>query len=40
MYYGNPSATDGQDTTGTWNTNYVGVWHLHNGFEGPLDQQL
>ncbi len=28
MYYGNPSATSQANGTGTWNTNYKGVWHL------------
>jgi uncharacterized protein DUF2341/concanavalin A-like lectin/glucanase superfamily protein len=28
MYYGNPSAADGQDPTHVWDADYVGVWHL------------
>lgn len=28
MYYDNPTATDGQNTTGVWDASYVGVWHL------------
>jgi len=28
MYYGNPSATDAQNPTGTWDGSYEGVWHL------------
>ncbi|MBL9136449.1 MAG: DUF2341 domain-containing protein, partial [Verrucomicrobiales bacterium] len=28
LYYGNASATDRQNPTGVWDTNYVGVWHL------------
>lgn len=31
MYYGNSSATDQQNASGTWNSNYLGVWHLPNG---------
>ena len=30
-YYGNASATDLQNKTGTWDSNYVGVWHLPDG---------
>src|SRR4030095_13438745 len=29
MYYGNAGATPQQNITGTWNTNYKGVWHLN-----------
>jgi len=28
MYYGNPTAADGQDANNTWEPNYRGVWHL------------
>lgn len=28
MYYNNPSASDGQNVSGTWNSNYKLVWHL------------
>ncbi len=28
MYYGNPSASDAQNVNDTWNSDYVGVWHL------------
>lgn len=28
MYYGNASASDGQDTTGTWNSLYRSVYHF------------
>jgi len=31
MYYGNTVATDQSTTTGVWDSNYVGVWHLPNG---------
>jgi hypothetical protein len=29
MYYGNPAASDIQDVSGTYDANYVGVWHLN-----------
>jgi hypothetical protein len=29
MYYGNPGASDNQDITGTYDGNYMGVWHLN-----------
>jgi len=28
IYYGNPSATDGQNPSGVWDSNYAGIWHL------------
>jgi hypothetical protein len=28
MYYGNQSASDGQNGTGVWDSDYLGVWHL------------
>jgi MSHA biogenesis protein MshQ len=28
VYYGNSSATSGQDANGTWDSNHQGVWHL------------
>ena len=28
MYYGNSGTADGQNATGTWNTNYITVWHM------------
>jgi len=31
MYYGNPTAPNQQGVTGTWDTNYQGVWHLNQG---------
>ena len=30
MYYDNASASDGQNASGTWNTDYKGVWHLNS----------
>src|SRR5579872_7048872 len=31
IYYGNASASDQQNASGVWNTNYKGVWHFANG---------
>ena len=31
MYYGNSSASDQQDITNTWDSNFNGVWHLGEG---------
>ncbi len=31
MYYGNSSAANQQNVAGTWNSNYIGVWHFPNG---------
>src|SRR3989344_444169 len=31
LYYGNAGATDGQNKTGVWDSNYKGVWHLSQG---------
>ena len=31
MYWGNPSASDGQNATAVWNSSYLGVYHLANG---------
>jgi len=28
MYFGNPSASDGQNVADVWSNGYVGVWHL------------
>jgi hypothetical protein len=28
MYYGNNAATDGQDATSVWDSNFKGVWHF------------
>ncbi len=30
MYYGNPSSSNQQNIPGTWDSNYVGVWHLNS----------
>ncbi len=29
MYYGNPGASDQWDVDGTWDSNYLSVWHLN-----------
>lgn len=34
MYYGNASASDGQDAQNVWDVNHVGVWHLNEGGTG------
>lgn len=31
IYYGNSGASDQQDKTNVWDSNYKGVWHLPNG---------
>lgn len=35
LYYNNPTAADGQNATGVWDSNYVGVWHLREDPSGP-----
>jgi hypothetical protein len=37
MYYGNPVATDVQDPEGTYDSDYVGVWHLN---ETVIDEAM
>jgi biopolymer transport protein ExbB len=37
MYYGNPSAADGQDTGGTYDVNQVAVFHLNESEGNPRD---
>jgi len=32
MYYGNCTVNSSQGSANTWNTNYVGVWHLSSNF--------
>jgi hypothetical protein len=36
LYYGNSNATDGENKTGVWDSNYVGVWHLSELGTGVL----
>lgn len=36
LYYGNASASDHQQATSTWNTNYAAVWHLEETGSGNL----
>ena len=38
MYYGNESATNGQNGTGTWETNYKAVWHLKEQGNGTNNE--
>jgi len=40
VYYGNASAADQQDITGTWNSNYVGVYHMNEDPSGTAPQVL
>ena len=37
MYYGNPSAPDGQDAGGTYDMNYVAVYHMAEKDGNPRD---
>ena len=32
LYYGNSGAVDAQDEENTYNNNFMGVWHLNDGF--------
>ena len=32
IYYGNATCADQWDIAGTWDSSYVGVWHLHDDF--------
>lgn len=32
LYYGNSAATDAQDEAGTYDANFMAVWHLHDDF--------
>jgi hypothetical protein len=34
MYYGNSTASNQQNTTGVWDADFVGVWHLEEGLAG------
>jgi len=38
MYYGNPVALDGQNKGGTYDSSYVGVWHLNEIGNGIADE--
>jgi len=37
MYYGNSSASDGQDKTAVWDSNYKSVWHMANSASPATD---
>jgi hypothetical protein len=37
MYYGNPAAANTQDISGTYDTNFMGVWHLNETSGSPMD---
>lgn len=34
IYYGNPSCSNQENGVGTWESNYVGVWHCNNEVDG------
>ena len=40
MYYGNNTAGNQQDVTGTWDSNYVAVWHLKEDPTGTAPQMM
>jgi len=37
MYYGNSSASAQENETGTWNSSYLGVWHMSEDPTGALN---
>ncbi len=37
VYYGNSGASDGQNITASWNSNYLAVWHLDESATTSLD---
>ncbi|MFH2137115.1 MAG: DUF2341 domain-containing protein [Candidatus Omnitrophota bacterium] len=39
MYYGNSSASDQQNVSGVWESNYKGIWHLHKDPSGTAPQE-
>ncbi len=38
MYYGNADVTSDPSSTGTWDSNYVGVWHMEENGSGTSDE--
>lgn len=40
MYYGNSGASSQQNTTGVWDSNYKGVWHMGQTVSSPSDLVL
>ncbi len=38
MYYGNADVATDPSSTGTWDTNYVGVWHMEETGNGTADE--
>jgi len=40
MYYGNDSASDGQDAANVWRNSYTGVWHMNNIPTGSILDSL
>jgi hypothetical protein len=42
IYYGNTSLAEGENQwnpAGVWDSNYVGVWHLHDDFINSIDNK-
>jgi hypothetical protein len=37
MYYNNTGASDNSTTTGVWDDNYLGVWHLDEAYDAAAD---
>ena len=40
IYYGNTSASDGENATSVWDSDYVGVWHMNQDPSGTAPQIL
>jgi biopolymer transport protein ExbB len=40
MYYGNNAITSGQNPTGVWDSNHVGVWHMSETFGTVFDSTI
>ncbi|UCF61272.1 MAG: DUF2341 domain-containing protein, partial [Anaerolineaceae bacterium] len=38
MYFDNPGATNQWNIAGTWDSNYIGVWHLDESGNGTLNE--
>jgi hypothetical protein len=37
IYYGNPSCSNQENVAGTWNSDFVGVWHCNNDVDNGID---
>lgn len=40
IYYGNSGASDGQDTSNTWTSEFISVWHLDESGNGTIGEYL